>query len=76
MASRVRVLMFGAIAAPFFCASGLEAQMPERSGDVSRPAWLDEAVADLEPELVARHGEAQRERTRRGLKQVADFWRE
>ncbi len=39
------------------------------------PAWLAEAVAALEEELVAAHGEAQRERARRGLGQVADFWR-
>jgi hypothetical protein len=37
--------------------------------------WVSAAVGALEEELVARHGEAQRERARRGLAQVAAFWR-
>lgn len=39
------------------------------------PAWLDEAVPALEQELVAQYGEEQRARVRRGLRQVADYWR-
>ena len=75
MASRVRFVTFGAIAALLVRASVLEAQMTE-TDEANRPGWLDAAVADLESELVARYGEAQRQRARRGLKQVADFWRE
>ena len=40
-----------------------------------RPAWMDASTGKLESELVARHGEAQRARASRGLKQVASFWR-
>lgn len=41
-----------------------------------RPQWIDAANASLESELLAKHGAAQRERIRRGLRQVADVWRE
>ncbi|NND48363.1 MAG: hypothetical protein HKN55_11960 [Woeseiaceae bacterium] len=34
------------------------------------------SVATLETELVAEHGDEQRQRIQRGLDQVADFWRE
>lgn len=37
--------------------------------------WLKEATVKMEAEMVAKHGEAQRARIARGLKQVADFWR-
>ncbi len=47
--------------------------VPTRSEAV---AWLDQATAALEEELVARYGEDQRERARRGVGQVADFWRD
>src|SRR5210317_718285 len=39
-------------------------------------AWMDSAVAALEKELVAEHGEEQRARAQQGLDQVASFWRE
>ncbi len=41
-----------------------------------RPSWLDESVAELERQLVEIHGETQQPRARRGLRQVADFWRD
>jgi len=50
-------------------ASGALAQTP------GRPAWAAEAVTGLGDELVATHGEAQRDRASRGLRQVASFWR-
>jgi hypothetical protein len=37
---------------------------------------MDSAVAALEKELVAEHGEEQRARAQQGLDQVASFWRE
>jgi len=40
------------------------------------PAWAHAAREALESELVESHGEAQRIRARRGLEQVASFWRE
>lgn len=39
------------------------------------PAWTKDAIARLEPQLVAKYGETQRPRVQRGLKQVAEFWR-
>ncbi len=40
-----------------------------------RAPWLDAAQSKMEDELVAKYGEGQRERARRGLKQVGEFWR-
>ncbi len=39
------------------------------------PAWMKETSAKLEATLVAKHGEPQRERIRRGLRQAGQFWR-
>jgi hypothetical protein len=41
-----------------------------------RPSWMDGSISKMETELTAKYGEAQRPRLQRGLKQVADFWRE
>ncbi len=38
--------------------------------------WMTESAAALETELVAKHGDAQRQRVQRGLDQVTNFWRE
>ena len=40
-----------------------------------RAPWLDAAQKKMEDELAAKYGEGQREHARRGLKQVAEFWR-
>jgi len=45
-------------------------------GTAAELAWLPAASAELEKELVARYGEAQRTRAARGLSQVASFWRD
>ena len=37
--------------------------------------WMESSVKTLEQSLVAKHGEAQRARIARGLKQVASLWR-
>jgi hypothetical protein len=37
--------------------------------------WMQRATIRLEAQLVAKYGEAQRERARRGLTQMAKFWR-
>jgi len=39
-------------------------------------AWMKDATARLEAQLVAKYGEAQRPRIERGLRQVAGFWRD
>jgi hypothetical protein len=38
-------------------------------------AWMKDSTASLEKELTSRHGEAQAERIRGGLKQASQFWR-
>jgi hypothetical protein len=38
-------------------------------------SWMAASSDTLERELVARYGDAQRDRLRRGLRQVAEFWR-
>ena len=43
--------------------------------DVS-PSWAQSSCSKLTAELAARHGDAQRPRIDRGLRQVAEFWRE
>jgi hypothetical protein len=45
-----------------------------QQGGSSLP-WMKESAQKLEGELVAKHGEGQRARVERGLKQVASFWR-
>jgi hypothetical protein len=42
----------------------------------TQPAWMKDAAAALEKELVGKYGEAQRTRAARGLRQAASFWRE
>ena len=56
-------------------------EAPERGGEPEAgagvaPKWMEQASSALEEELVARFGEDQRERARRGLSQVGAFWRE
>lgn len=53
---------------------------PEKKGATmsqQKPAlpWMQASTTKLEQEIVARYGESQRERARRGLKQVSEFWR-
>ena len=56
-------------------AMGSAVQTPEETKSAQHPSWLDVSKSKLETELVAKYGEAQRERVRRGLKQVGEFWR-
>ncbi len=39
------------------------------------PSWSTNSVSKLNAELTARHGDGQRARIQRGLRQVAKFWR-
>ncbi len=56
-----------ALVSPTTTSSSSEAKAPAMSRAV--------VPSDLEPRLVAQHGEAQRERIHRGLAQVAALWR-
>lgn len=72
------------VAAPLFSLESAVPKSPTKSAKntaaakattPASPAWLKTSTTKLEKELVAKYGEAQRERARRGLKQVAEFWR-
>jgi hypothetical protein len=39
------------------------------------PLWVKDSVAKMERELAAKYGDSQSERVKRGLQQVAEFWR-
>ncbi len=49
--------------------------MSEAHAQVAAPGWMKGSIAKLETELVAKHGEAVRADARRGMEQVAQFWR-
>ena len=55
--------------------TAIESPRANVAHEVVRAPWLDAAQSKLEDELVAKYGEGQRERARRGLKQVGEFWR-
>jgi hypothetical protein len=57
------------IGAIFLAASSLLAQTAPQM------AWMKDAMAKLEHELVAKYGETQRARLSLGMQQVANFWR-
>ncbi len=45
------------------------------SSPLASQPWMASARSKMEKELINKYGETQRERVRRGLKQVAAFWR-
>ena len=47
-----------------------------KSETAAQPAWIAAASKKVEDQLVAKYGEAQRARAQRGIKQVAEFWRD
>ena len=49
---------------------------PQNSVSHAQPRWMPDSIGKLQSELVAKYGEQQRSRLARGLKQVAEFWRE
>jgi hypothetical protein len=51
----------------------LGATVPALCAD--RPPWMEESMTALEKEIVARYGEDQGAPLKRGMEQVADFWR-
>ncbi len=45
------------------------------NAQVAAPAWMSGSIAKIEKELVAKYGDAARTDARRGMEQVAKFWR-
>ena len=45
------------------------------SAQQTTPNWMNDAIARIELELVAKYGDAQKPRIERGLRQIAQFWR-
>ena len=39
------------------------------------PAWMNNSIAKLQTDLIAKYGDQQRARIERGLHQVSEFWR-
>ncbi|MBD3178119.1 MAG: hypothetical protein GF417_00180 [Candidatus Latescibacteria bacterium] len=62
------VILF-ASAALFFFPSSV-------SSEGEQPGWIKESVMELEKKLIEEYGEEQKERIRKGLKQVASLWRD
>ncbi|HUG98289.1 MAG TPA: hypothetical protein VMQ83_03875 [Gammaproteobacteria bacterium] len=50
--------------------------LPATASEAGAPAELRDSLATLEAALVEMHGEEQRARIRRGLRQAADLWRD
>ncbi len=69
------LVVIGAFAQEKAMSTAVETPQAQSSHTPAPPAWLAPAQKAMEAELVAGHGEAQRERARRGLKQVGEFWR-
>lgn len=59
----------------FLAAAALTLTLAAPALAQEQPAWMNESMQKLETELVAKHGEGQRARLQRGMKQVAQFWR-
>jgi hypothetical protein len=60
------------------CSQESSMKSSRSSAPVASPAsvpWMKAAVAKIEGELIAKHGETQRARVQRGLRQVSEFWR-
>jgi hypothetical protein len=69
--NEMRILACLALGLVAFCACGAA---PARAQS-ERPSWMGVAVAGLETELAAKYGDGARASARRGMEQVASFWR-
>ena len=52
-----------------------ENSMPNSTATSPQLSWMTASSAKLERELITKYGEAQRDRLKRGLRQVSEFWR-
>ncbi len=68
----VAVVVVGMLVLVPLAVSGQEGAM---KGSPKAPAWLPDATAHVQAQLLAQYGEGQRARIERGLKQVGQFWR-
>ena len=68
---RVSVLVFLCVVLASLGMTAVEAK-----DKAKQPSWMEASAAKLEKDLVARYGEGQRERARRGLVQLSELWRE
>ncbi len=50
--------------------------IPETAEQNTVPMWMNTSAKKMEAEIVAIRGEQSRERARRGINQVAQFWRD
>ncbi len=57
------------------CVAAFVVNTSAQTSTAVAPAWMKDADAGLQKELIARYGEGQRARIERGLKQVSQFWR-
>jgi hypothetical protein len=69
------LFFWGASFAPGPQADAREVDRPNTPVVVPPPAWMKDGSAALERGLLARYGQTQAARIRRGLGQVAQFWR-
>ncbi len=77
MRMRNAALMFltAALAVVPLFAQEKKMTQPASQTAATAPAWISTSNGKLEADLVKKYGDPQRERVRRGLKQVSEFWR-
>ncbi len=73
----MRLFLSAFLCASLFSATTLSGETAMLSDAVDGQAvpWMEGTTEKLEKELIAKHGEGQRARVERGLRQVAEFWR-
>ena len=69
--NEMRIFACLAFALVAFCSSGAT---PARAQS-ERPVWMNASISRLEGELAVKYGEPARAGARRGMEQVASFWR-
>jgi len=75
MRSIALILSITALTAVSLSAQEKKMNQPASRPAVKTPAWISASSTKLEGALVNKYGEGQRDRARRGLRQVAEFWR-
>ena len=80
MRSAVHLALLTALVMTFVLPA-TSSEVPMQSSPVSAapaaevtPLWVKESVSKMERELGANYGDSQRERVRRGVQKIAEFW--